>query len=294
MTKTKNDSIVRNVLREVNTLFLATRAFRRRHGHFPRIISPRSFSEKVLWRILFDRRELLRTAADKLAARQYALEKLGPDFLPDLYFVTDQPEAIPFDSLPDKFVIKPAHASGCVNLVANKHLVDYGAIIDQCREWLRRNYFYSVREWAYRTVTPRILVEEFLGDESGAPPMDFKFFVFGGRVRLIQVHANRFTNHQILLLDPDWRKLEVRRSQPPIEAEVPRPKGLADMIDAAERLGRGIDFVRTDFYDLGGRTVFGEMTMTPGAAMSRFIPSSFDYELGRYWQLPRWRAGRGN
>lgn len=295
MTAAKGESIVHNALRDVKSVFLATRAYRRKHGRFPRIIRPRTFTEKVLWRMLFDRRELLRTAADKFAARQYALERLGPEFLPDLYFVTDQPEAIPFDSLPDKFVIKPTHASGLVNLVPDKRLADYTSIIDQCRTWLRANYFYSVREWAYRTVPRRILIEEFLGDESGDPPMDFKFFVFGGRVRMIQVHASRFTNHQILLLDPDWRRLEVRFTQyPPIESEVPPPKRLADMIDAAQRLGRGIDFVRADFYDLGERMVFGELTMTPGAALGRFIPSSFDYELGRYWRLPRRFAAGAN
>lgn len=269
-------------------MLYSIRVFRRWHGRFPRIVSPRSFNEKVLWRMLFDRRELLRTAADKLAARRHAGEILGHDLLPELYFVTDRPETIPFDTLPDRFVVKATHGCNWVHLVTDKQLESYPAIVDRCRAWLRSNYFHACREWAYKTITPRILVEEFLGDANGVPPMDFKFLVFDGRVRFIQVDKGRFADHRRSFFDPDWRRLEMRYGRwDLIETEIRPPSRLADMIAAAERLGRGIDFLRADFYDLGERIVFGEITMTPGAGLSLFTPASFDYEVGRYWRLPR-------
>ena len=87
---------------------------------FPRIIQPITFNEKVLHRILFDRRALLTQLADKAAVRSYVEERLGPEILPKLYYLTSRPDTIPFDELPDRFVVKPTHGSGWVQLVTDK------------------------------------------------------------------------------------------------------------------------------------------------------------------------------
>ena len=42
------------------------RRFRRDHGYFPNLLRPRSLNEKVLYRMLFDRRAFLPTFAGKL------------------------------------------------------------------------------------------------------------------------------------------------------------------------------------------------------------------------------------
>ncbi|MBN9099980.1 MAG: hypothetical protein J0I49_17980 [Pseudonocardia sp.] len=38
---------------------------------------------------------------------------------------------------------------------------------------------------------------------------------------------------------------------------------MPEMIQVAERLGAGTDFVRVDLYDIDGRVVFGELTSFP-------------------------------
>ena len=41
------------------------------------------------------------------------------------------------------------------------------------------------------------------------------------------------------------------------------------MIEIAERLGEGVDFVRVDLYDVDGRVVFGELTNYPAGGTDR-------------------------
>ena len=90
--------------------FLQIRARRKAHGVFPRIIRPVTFSEKVLHRNLFDRRTMLTEVADKASVRSYVEQRLGPQILPKLYYLTSRPDTIPFDELPDRFVVKPTTA----------------------------------------------------------------------------------------------------------------------------------------------------------------------------------------
>ncbi len=262
------------------------RRYRDRHGHLPNPLRPATFHDKVALRMIFDRRPLLGIAADKLAARQYAEERLGTSILPKLHCVTTRPEEIPFDALPDRFVVKPSHASGRVAIVTDKRSLDRAALIARCRNWLATNYYWCNLEWGYKHITPRILVEEFIDDGSGQAPRDFKFFVFNGAVAMIQVDTNRFSGHRRSLYGRDWNPLPVRYTYEPIGEPVARPPHFAQLCAAAQTLGRGVDFLRADFYDTEEQIFFGEITMAPGGAMERFSPDDIDLQLGAAWKMP--------
>jgi hypothetical protein len=57
------------------------------------------------------------------------------------------------------------------------------------------------------------------------------------------------------------------------------------MIDAAQKLGDGLDFIRADFYDTGARVYFGELTNYPDAGRGHFRPKEYDRLLGQCWKL---------
>jgi hypothetical protein len=250
----------------------------------PRIIRPVTFNEKILHRNLFERRAVFTQIADKAAVRSYVESRLGRQILPQLYHLTDNPDTIPFDTLPDRFVVKPTHGSGWVQLVTDKSTLDRTALIETCRDWLKRNYYKEGREIVYKHIKPRILVEEFIDDGSGNAPNDYKLFVFGGSVEFIQVDAGRFSAHRRRLYTPAWKKLDVRLAYDDIDGDVQRPVHLAEMIAAAETLGQDWDFIRADFYDTADRLYFGELTMTPGGGNECFHPKEFDHYLGGRWQ----------
>jgi hypothetical protein len=58
------------------------------------------------------------------------------------------------------------------------------------------------------------------------------------------------------------------------------------MLAIAAELGAEFDFIRVDLYDVPGKVFFGEVTPYPGGGLKRFVPASFDTELGACWQLP--------
>ncbi|HTV44932.1 MAG TPA: ATP-grasp fold amidoligase family protein [Stellaceae bacterium] len=263
------------------------------HGVFPNLVAPRTFNEKILYRKLFDRRPLLTQIADKAAARLYVEARLGQQILPKLYHLTICPEKIPFDDLPDKFVIKPTHASGRVQIVTDKSSLDRIATMKTCADWLGQSYYRLTREWQYKHIEPRILIEEFIDEGTGAAPNDYKVFVFGGNVELIQFDTSRFIGHRRRLYSPDWEKINVLYGFDDIENDAPPPPHLSEMIAAAEILGDGLDFIRVDFYDTGDSLYFGELTSTPDCGWCHFKPNRFDRYLGRRWKLPAARLLRG-
>ena len=70
---------------------------------------------------------------------------------------------------------------------------------------------------------------------------------------------------------------------PGARGEIPPPASLPMMIQAAETLGRGFDFVRADFYEVAGKPLFGELTFYPGSGLDRFRPFHFDRLFGERW-----------
>jgi hypothetical protein len=265
---------------------------------------PVTFNEKVRYKMLADRRPLLTTFADKLAARAYVESKVGASVLTDLYAVTCAPETLAGAELPREFAVKPTHASGACVLVADfapreRELPDsdggwvqamvrpdrlsWDRLIGLCQDWISRPYLWN--EWAYRNVPRRILVEELL-DDAGGVPFDYKLFVFHGRVRMIQVDLDRFDAHTRNLYTPDWERLDVEYGRPG-GMDVERPSRLPEMLDIAERLGADTDFVRVDLYCLGKRVAFGELTNYPLAGSEEFRPPEFDRRLGEWWTPPK-------
>ena len=276
---------------------------------------PETFNGKVHWRLLKDRRPILTTFADKVAVRDHVARLAGPDCLSELLAVVADARELDRAGLPREFVVKASHASGGMWIVSDaaaEDLVkpgeqyadgpptprsgwnwivtspdrlDWDVLVETCREWLSREYR-EQPEWAYLDVPRRILVEQLLRGPGGEIPDDYKLFVFDGVVRLVQVDSGRFDEHRRNLYLPDWTPVDAEYVHPRADRESPRPASLERMVELAETLGRGMDFVRVDLYDLDGRVVFGELTNYPEGGTGWFRPSSFDTELGRYWTPP--------
>ena len=269
---------------------------------------PTTFSQKLLYKMVHDRRPLLTTFADKVAVRDYVAGKVGPEVLTELYAVVPDPELLDPAGLPREFVVKPNHASSLVWIVADwgpetpsissnsavipsgqvtsdrEHL-DWDLLVTTCRRWLSVDYSDPTHEWAYRRVPRRILVEELLGGRDGIPT-DYKFFVFHGVARFVEVHSDRFGAHSAFFADRDWHQVPLDIDFPITDPPPPAPASLGRMVDMAERLGADTDFVRVDLYDLDGRVVFGELTNYPGGlSSSHYYPDAVG--LGDYWTLPR-------
>ena len=260
------------------------------HGAWPRIFNPKTFNEKICYRKIFDHRAIWKQFADKYAVRDYVEQRVGPGILPRLFHVTQNPANIPFDALPNKFVVKPTHGCSWVRLIDDNAQIDREALIAECNGWLNQSYYELTREWQYKDITPRIVVEEFIDDESGDAPIDYKFMAFDGTVRVIHAPKNRFSVQKVTCYDRCWNKLDVLGIADGVHAvveDVPWPDRLDEMILTAETLGRGIDFVRVDLYATKNKVYFGELTVTPTNGAIRYEPVEFDLYLGQLWDVKR-------
>jgi hypothetical protein len=254
----------------------------RRIGHLRR---PRTFNEKVNWRILNDRREILAWTCDKLRTKAVA-EKLGINVVPTLWAGTDVRELASMD-LPPHWVLKPNNRTGLV-FFGQSRAVDFDAIHRLSQIWESDTRVIAKGEWAYTRADPGFLVEERIGPIPGAPT-DYKVFVFDGVPYMISVDQDRFVNHLVAYYSPEWQLMPFRDKHQK-QREAPRPECLDEILEVASTVAAGFDFLRVDLYDENGRVYLGEVTPYSGAGLEPFLPRSADLEVGSVWRLPDLRS----
>jgi TupA-like ATPgrasp len=255
------------------------------HHRLPRFGRPVTFSDKVNWRILNDRRPLLAWTCDKLATKEYALKEASAGLqVPRTIWSGSDLRDLETAGLPEHWVLKPNHRTELIYFGQGRP--DLRELAAVTATWLTPFEATRMEVWAYSKARPMLLVEELMG-KPGAPPPDYKFFVFDGKVALVDVHIDRFTWHLARTYLPDWTPLDIVMSGSEGRAPVaPPPPNLGQMLTIAAELGRPFDFMRVDLYDDEGVIKFGELTPYPCGGLIRFVPSSFDTELGRAWTLP--------
>lgn len=247
--------------------------YRWRHGRAVDLANPQLFTEWVQHRKLHDRDARLPLLADKLRVKEWVAARLGPAWvIPTLWHGDRLPADPPW---PMPFVVKARH--GCRQNAFVRDLAGWSALRRRAARWSARRYGYWLDEWLYREIPRGLLVEPFIGPPDTLP-IDYKCYVFGGRVEFVQVHLDRARGHRWVVMDRCWRRASAPGGADPI-----RPPSFDRIVTAAETLGRDHDFVRADFYDVGGQPLFGELTFYPGSGLDRFDPVALDQVMGAHW-----------
>jgi hypothetical protein len=247
---------------------------------------PRTFNEKLRYKLMHDRRPLVRRISDKVVVRDYVRSLVPTLRMPGLLgvfaTVADTLAGVPAEP----WVMKAAHGSGMVLVGGPPDAVSRAMIARRAAEWLRTDYALSYWEWHYFGLPRRVLFEEHLGCGRCVPD-DYKFYVIHRQVRLITIDQGRFLSHTRDLFRPDWTPIASRKGHAPRAAVLPpRPEQLPEMLRYAEALACDTDFVRVDLYVVGEEVYFGELTHAPAAGDLDFEDPALDTELGGYWNLP--------
>ncbi len=270
--------------------FLCSLQYRRVYGSWPDLVRPRLFSEKLWSRMLHSRDPLLTLICNKLKVRDYVAGKVGADCLVPILWTGKEPEEIPYENLPDQFVIKTNHGSGYNIIVTDRSKLNRKEVANKLRHWLHENFCadkYLGSEWAYRNIDPCIMIESFLG-RGGEPPADYKFYCFSGRVELLTLHVNRFDQMRSVTLNRDFERYRFRSDFRQYDFAYSRPSNFDAMVTLAEELSEDFDFMRVDLYSDIDKVYFGELTPYPvGVSMFySFDISSLDRLLGEKWINP--------
>ncbi len=261
--------------------------FKARLGYYPNLDNPQTFNEKLQWLKLHDRKPIYTTMVDKYEVKKYVADIIGKEHIIPTIGIYDKFDDINFDKLPNKFVIKCTHDSGGLVICNNKQLLNIEQIKKKIDKSLKRNYYYSGREWPYKNVKPRILIEQYMEDPKEKDLRDYKFFCFDGKVRCFKIDFNRFIKHQANYYDENGELLKFGEEVclPDFNMKLKIPSNLNKMIRLAEKLSEGIPFVRIDFYSVENKVYFGEMTLYPAAGFGKFIPEEWDKKLGEMIDL---------
>lgn len=250
--------------------------------------NPITFDEKLQWLKLYDRKDEYTVWADKYEVRNYVAEKLGEQYLIPLLGVWNSADELKLDDLPEQFVLKCTHDSASVCICTNKKNFDWNAAMDKLQKSLNQNYYWHSREWPYKNITPRIIAEAYMTDESGTELKDYKIYTFGGEPYLIQVDFDRFHNHRRNLYTTEWEYIDetIEYSKDP-NVKIAKPEHLEEMLECSRKLAVGTISLRTDFYSINGKIYFGEITFYQEAGFAHFEHEDFAKKLGDQIKLPK-------
>ena len=262
-------------------------AFRHRIGKKLNFKAPVTFNEKLQWLKLYDRRPIYTTMVDKFAAKKYVADLIGEEYVVSaLGGPWKSFDEIDFDSLPDKFVLKTNHDCGGVVICRDKATFDREKARAFLSKHLKRNYYWSCREWPYKNVKPCIFAEEFLEDGSGDAIYDYKFFCFGGEPKIMYLSRDRSEDPRTDFFDMDYNHLDMRMKDPHADVLPEKPERFEEMKRLAAVLSQGIPHVRVDFYMIGDRLLVGEMTFFHCGGFVSVKPESWNRKMGDWITLP--------
>lgn len=251
--------------------------------------NPKKFSEKLQWLKLNDRQDIYTTMVDKYEVKEYVARKIGDEYIIPTLEVYSSFDEIDFSKLPENFVLKCTHDSGGNIVCRDKSKLDFLKSKKKIESTMKKNFYYAAREWPYKNVKPRIIVEQFMKDEKQRNGLiDYKFYCFHGKPQFLYV-SEGLENHstaKISFLNLDYSFADFQRPDYQHFRKLPvKPVNYNKMIEIATKLSQNIPFVRVDLYEINNKVYFSELTFSPCGGFMKFEPEKYDEKIGEMIDL---------
>lgn len=258
------------------------------HQHL-NLDNPQSFTEKLQWLKLYDHNPLYTKLVDKYEVKKWAAERIGNQYIIPTIGVWNSFESINWDSLPNQFVLKTTFGGGSDGVVIckDKSMASRDKIARIIARSMQTNPYKRLREWPYKDVPRRLIVEQFLEDKSG-DLADYKFYCFGGEPKVLLLATNRYTSHNFDYFDMDFKKLPIVSAMggnnPNLTVE--KPQFFDEMKEIARKLSKNLPHVRVDLYCCNGHVYFGEMTLYDSSGLDNLNSEEWNARFGAWITLP--------
>lgn len=267
--------------------------YRLRLGKKLNLDNPQTFNEKLQWLKLHDRNPIYTIMVDKYEAKKYVANIIGEEYIIPTLGVWNHFDEIDFDKLPNQFVLKCTHDSGGLVIVRDKKTLDKKAAKKKIEKSLKRNFYWKGREWPYKNVEPRIIAEKYMHNSScsisgsQSDINDYKIFTFNGIAKALFVATDRYGNEETKFdfFDIDFNHLPFTNGHPNADVMPEKPATFDTMIKLAEKLSVGVPQMRVDFYEVDGKTYFGELTLSHYSGLMPFVPDEWDKKFGEWINL---------
>lgn len=274
------------------------RRFKARHGYLPDIENPKTFSEKLLTRILKDRDPHYLIYGTKLNSPNFRPEQIPDElFFADRLKVKEWLSPGDFQDLPERFVIKSSFGSGLNTVVRQKVTLD----IDELCHTYNLELPKKVNAQGISLPGNVAIFEAYLDDYGDYDtPNDYKFHCFQGRDGsskiILQIDTGRFEDHRQTMFDEEHTRLQFSIGGVPTHQVPPDlPQNINTMARVAKQLSSEFDYIRIDLYDIAGKVYFGEYTPFHQGGMGAFSDHKWDEYLGELWdfRLPTFQSPDG-
>lgn len=240
--------------------------------------NPKTYTEKLQWLKLYNRKPEYTTMVDKYAVKEYVAGIIGEEYIIPTLGVWDRPEDIDWDRLPNQFVLKTTHGGGGSDVVIckDKKSLNIETVLLKLKKSLKKDSFRISKEWPYKNVKKRIIAEKYMEDGESSELKDYKFYCFGGEPKVMLLASNRFTTHNFDYFDMDFNRLPIQSTAGKrTDTEYEKPECFEEMKDIARKLSKDLAHIRVDLYCSNDKAYFGELTF--------FDSSGYDDMSSDYW-----------
>ena len=251
--------------------------------------NPQTFEEKLLWLKLnkYIRDPLVIQCADKYRVREYVRDCGYEDILIDLIGAWDSVKDIQWEELPNKFALKWNFGAGMNIICKDKSILDKAETIHKLEKWKSKKCWLSHSEMHYKYIPKKIVCEKYLEDIEDEVIPDYKVYCFHGKPKAILVMHGRGVGEMTTeFFDVNWQTLDNSGKYASPLCATPKPKCFDKMLKAAETLSEPFPFVRCDFYAVGEKLYFGELTFTPAGGMYTSKTRINGKDMTEYLNIP--------
>ncbi len=245
---------------------------------------PKTYNEKLQYLKISDKNPLYTILVDKYKSKDYVKKIIGEKHIIPFLGIYNSFDEIDFKKLPHQFVIKCSHNCGVV-ICKDAHTFDTISAKKFIDKTMKNNYYYYSREWPYKNVPRKVLVEKYMVDESGLELKDYKFFCFNGEPKLFFIASERNIDTKFDFFDMQFNHLDIIQGHPNSTRQLIKPENFEEMVNIARALADGIKHVRVDLYNVNGTIYFGEYTFFHFGGMVPFIPERWDEIFGNFIEL---------
>ena len=257
--------------------------FRAQMGYKLNLKNPQTFSEKIQWLKLYNRKPEYTIMVDKYAVKDYVAKIIGDKYVIPTLGVWERPEDIDWDALPYQFVLKTTHGGGNTGVVIckDKTAFDRQKAIEKLNKSLKQDIYRILREWPYKDVPRRIIAEKYIDPAPNVEDFtEYRWYCFAGKPKFCQVIQDRHSHEAIVFFDTEWNHQELVGFRPSAIEPI-KPKNLEMQIRIAQELSKDIPISRIDLYETDENSYFGKITCYPASGFSVSHPDQYNEILGQ-------------
>ncbi len=246
---------------------------------------PQTFNEKIqLYKLEYcPNNKTIIECTDKYRIRTYLKEKNLLNYAVPYFGYWDKVEDIPWNELPNQFVLKCNHGCAYNIICTNKNELDIAYAKKQLSNWLNEDFSEFNAEPHYSHIKRGIICEEYLGDGTSDFLIDYKIHCFNGKPKFVLICSGRAQRSaEYIYYDLDWNVLPYSITE---STYFNKPKCLSEMIEVCNIVAKDFPFVRVDFYDVNDRPYIGELTFVPAGGLDNTIPYEADVEIGKMFDI---------